>query len=153
MKRVAVYFRVSTDMDNQANSFASQQRCFREYINRHPDWKLQEVYVDEGISSIRKRKLARFDAMIQAVKEGKIDLIVTEEASRFAPNIIETLQYSRELKSAGIGIYFILDDIDTLSEEGNFRLTILSSILQEERRKHSELTKWGLMRRKAACCI
>ena len=142
MKRVAVYFRVPTGKDDPANSFESQQRYFREYIKRHPDWELQEIYADEGVSSTSKRKRARFDAMIQAAKEGKIDLIVTKEASRFAPNITEMLQYSRELKSAGIGIYFILDDIDTLSAEGDFRLTIMSSILQEERRKPSEHTKW-----------
>lgn len=153
MKRVAVYFRVPTGKDDQTNFFESQQRYFHEYIKQHPDWELQEIYADEGLSGSSKRKRAQFDAMIQDAKKGKIDLIVTEEASRFAPNITEMLQYFRELKSADIGIYFILDDINTLSDEGEFRLTIMCSILQEERRKHSERIKRGLMRRKERCAV
>ena len=38
MIKVASYCRVSTDKDDQANSFESQQRYFKEYIDRQPDW-------------------------------------------------------------------------------------------------------------------
>ena len=147
MKRVAAYCRVSTDKDDQANSFESQQRYFREYIERHPDMELQEIYADEGISGTSTRKRKRFNAMIRAAKEGKIDLIVTKEVSRFARNTVDTLQYTRELKAIGVGICFILDNIDTLSSEGEFRLTIMSSVAQEESHKTSERVKWGQKRR------
>lgn len=46
--KVAVYCRVSTDKDDQINSFESQQKFFREYIDRQPNWELYEVYADEG---------------------------------------------------------------------------------------------------------
>ena len=92
MRRVAAYCRVSTDKDDQANSFESQQRYFREYIMRHPDMELQEIYADEGISGTSTRKRKRFNAMIRAAKEGKIDLIVTKEVSRFARNTVDTLR-------------------------------------------------------------
>ena len=147
MKRVAAYCRVSTDKDDQANSFESQQRYFRECIERRPDWELQEIYADEGISGTSTRKRARFNAMIQAAKEGKIDLIVTKEVSRFARNTMDTLQYTRELKAIGVGVFFILDNIDTLSSEGEFRLTIMSSVAQEESHKTSERVKWGQTQR------
>ena len=147
MRRVAAYCRVSTDKDDQANSFESQQRYFREYIMRHPDMELQEIYADEGISGTSTRKRKRFNAMIRAAKEGKIDLIVTKEVSRFARNTVDTLRYTRELKSIGVGICFILDNIDTMSSEGEFRLTIMSSVAQEESHKTSERVKWGQTRR------
>ena len=147
MTRVAAYCRVSTDKDDQANSFESQQRYFREYIERHPDMELQEIYADEGISGTGTRKRKRFNAMIQAAKEGKIDLIVTKEVSRFARNTVDTLRFTRELKSIGVGVRFILDNIDTLSSEGEFRLTIMSSVAQEESHKTSERVKWGQKRR------
>ena len=147
MKRVAAYCRVSTDKDDQANSFESQQRYFREYIERHPDMELQEIYADEGISGTSTRKRKRFNAMIRAAKEGKIDMIVTKEVSRFARNTVDTLQYTRELKAIGVGICFILDNIDTMSSEGEFRLTIMSSVAQEESHKTSERVKWGQKRR------
>ena len=47
MLNVAAYCRVSTDKDDQANSFESQKRYFEEYINRNPDWELTEIYADE----------------------------------------------------------------------------------------------------------
>ena len=45
-KRVAVYCRVSTDNEDQTNSFESQQRYFRQYIEREPEWELVEVFAD-----------------------------------------------------------------------------------------------------------
>ena len=47
MKRVAAYCRVSTDHEDQVNSFEAQQRYFRDYINYHPDWELYDVYADD----------------------------------------------------------------------------------------------------------
>ena len=47
MISVASYCRVSTDKDDQANSFAAQQRFFKEYIDRQPDWELYEIYADD----------------------------------------------------------------------------------------------------------
>lgn len=147
MIRVAAYCRVSTDKDDQANSFESQQKYFMEQIDRNPHWELQGIYADEGLSGTNTRKRARFNAMIQAAREGKIDLIVTKEVSRFARNTIDTLRYTRELKEMGIGVRFLLDNIDTMSSEGEFRLTIMSSIAQEESHKTSERVKWGQTQR------
>lgn len=147
MKRVAAYCRVSTDKDDQANSFESQQRYFREYIERHPDMELQEIYADEGISGTSTRKRARFNAMIRAAKEGKLDLIVTKEVSRFARNTVDTLQYTRELKAIGVGVLFMNDGINTLEPDAELRLSIMASIAQEESRKTSSRVKWGQTRR------
>ena len=48
MLQVAAYCRVSTDKEDQANSFEAQQRYFRERIEREPDWELQGIYADES---------------------------------------------------------------------------------------------------------
>lgn len=45
-RKVAAYCRVSTDNEDQANSFESQQRYFRQYIERNPDWELYEIFAD-----------------------------------------------------------------------------------------------------------
>ena len=57
-RKVAAYCRVSTDNEDQANSFESQQRYFRQYIERNPKWELYEIFADEGISgtSTKNRK-------------------------------------------------------------------------------------------------
>ena len=48
-KRVAAYCRVSTDNEDQANSFESQQRYFKQYIERNPDWELYEIFADATV--------------------------------------------------------------------------------------------------------
>lgn len=62
--KVAVYCRVSTDKDDQINSFESQQKFFREYIDRQPNWELYEVYADEGITGTSTKKRTAFNRMI-----------------------------------------------------------------------------------------
>ncbi len=147
MKRVAAYCRVSTDKEDQANSFESQKRYFKEYIERNPEWKLYQIFADEGISGTSTKKRQDFNRMIEMAKSGCFDFIVTKEVSRFARNTVDTLQYTRELKRMGIGVLFLNDNINTLDPDAELRLTIMSSIAQEESRKTSERVKWGQRRR------
>lgn len=147
MMRVAAYCRVSTDKEDQANSFESQQRYFRACIDRNPDWELQEIYADEGLSGTSTKKRKRFNQMIAAARSGKIDLIITKEVSRFARNTVDTLEYTRELRKRGVGVQFLLDNISTMDSDGELRLTIMSSMAQDESRKTSQRVKWGQMRR------
>ena len=146
MLNVAAYCRVSTDKDDQANSFESQKLYFEEYIKRNPEWELYEIYADEGLTGTSTKKRKAFNKMIADAHLGKFDLIITKEVSRFARNTVDTLQYTRELKSLNIGVYFALDNIDTLAPDGELRLTIMASLAQEESRKTSERVKWGQKR-------
>ena len=146
MLQVAAYCRVSTDKDDQANSFEAQQRYFRERIEREPDWVLQGIYADEGISGTSTRKRVEFNRMIHAAEMGKIDLIVTKEVSRFARNTVDALKITRELRRRDVGVLFLNDNIDTRDNDSEFRLSIMSSVAQEESRKTSDRSKWGQTR-------
>ncbi len=145
-KRVAAYCRVSTDKTDQANSLESQQRYFNEYINRNPLWELYDIYVDDGISGTNTKKRVAFNHMIDDAVNGKFDLIITKEISRFARNIVDSITYTRELKQHGVGVLFLNDGIYTLDSDGELRLALLSTIAQEESRKTSERVKWGQRR-------
>lgn len=144
--RVAAYCRVSTEQDDQLNSLANQKRYFDEYIRRQPGWQLVEVYADEGLSGTSSKNRPAFQKMIAAAKRGEIDLILTKEVSRFARNTIDTLAHTRDLRKLGVGVIFINDNIDTRQNDGEFRLTIMASVAQEESRKTSERVKWGQKR-------
>ena len=146
-KRVGAYCRVSTDKRDQENSFESQQRFFRDYIERRPDWELVEVYADEGRSGTTTKKRKQFNRMIQDAKARKLDLIITKEVSRFARNTVDSLQITRDLKAIGVGVIYLNDNINSLDPDAELRLTIMSSIAQEESRKTSERVKWGQTRR------
>ena len=147
MIKVASYCRVSTDKDDQANSFENQQRYFRAYIDRQPEWELYQVYADEGITGTSTKKRAAFNQMIADARMGKFELILTKEVSRFSRNILDTIAYTRELKALGVGVLFMNDGISTLEPDAELRLSIMGSIAQEESRKTSSRVKWGQTRR------
>lgn len=147
MLKVAAYCRVSTDNDDQVNSFESQQQYFSEYIERNPQWHLVKIFADEGISGTTTKKRKEFNRMIAAAKAGEIDFIITKEVSRFARNTVDTLQYTRDLKKLGVYVFFMNDNINTKDPDAELRLTIMASIAQEESRKTSERVKWGQKRR------
>lgn len=147
MLKVAAYCRVSTDADDQVNSLLSQKIYFNDYIQGNKDWKLVDIYADEGISGTQAKKRPEFMRMIRDAESKKIELILTKEISRFARNTMDSLQYTRQLKSIGVGVIFINDNINTLDADAELRLTIMSSIAQEEVRKTSDRVKWGQKRR------
>lgn len=145
--KVASYCRVSTDREDQINSFESQQRYFKEYIDRWQGWELYQIYADEGITGTSTKKRAAFNRMIADAHMGKFRLILTKEVSRFSRNILDTIAYTRELKALGVGVVFLNDGINSLEPDAELRLSIMGSIAQEESRKTSSRVKWGQTRR------
>lgn len=143
---MAAYARVSTDKEDQINSLTNQREYFESYIKSNGDWEFVEVYFDEGITGTQTKKRKGFNHMINDCKNGKIDLILTKEVSRFARNTVDTLNYTRMLKEYDVGVFFINDNIDTCQNDGEFRLAIMASVAQEESRKISERVKWGQRR-------
>ena len=150
MKRVAAYCRVSTDKTDQIGSFESQKRYFREYIEQNADLELYRIYADEGITGTNVKNRVSFKNMIEDAKNGKFDLILTKEISRFARNLLDSIYYTRELKRYGVSVFFINDRIDTMEPDAELRLAILATLAQEESRRTSERVKWGQTRRMEA---
>ena len=105
-KRVCAYARVSTDLEDQKNSFNAQTEYYKDYIQKNPEWEFVKLYSDEGISgtSIKNRK--GFQQMIHDAMNGQIDLILTKSISRFARNTVDCLQKVRDLRSKGVIVYF-----------------------------------------------
>ena len=143
---MAAYARVSSDKDDQLNSLENQKSFFADYIKSRVEWEFVGVYWDEGISGTQTTKRTGFNNMIADAMNKKIDLIITKEVTRFARNTVDTLWHARELKERGVGIIFILDNIDTRDADSEYRLTIMASNAQEESRKTSERVKWGQRR-------
>lgn len=142
--RVAAYCRVSTEQDEQLNSFENQVTYYTEYISGNPQYELAGIYADEGISGTSTRNREEFLRMIQDCEAGKIDLVITKSISRFARNTQDCLNYSRRLKELGIGILFEKEAINTMDSTGELLFTILSSLAQDESRSISENSQWGI---------
>ena len=141
--RVTFYARVSSETDEQLNSLDNQITYYEDFIKKNRAWTFVPGYVDEGLSGISTKKRKHFNEMIDDAKNGTFDLIITKEISRFARNTLDSLQYTRELLSLGVGVFFQNDNINTLNEDAEFRLTIMTSIAQDELRKLSARVKFG----------
>ena len=141
--RVASYSRVSTDFEEQLTSFHAQKSYYTDLIMRTPEWKLAGTYADEGISGASAEKRPDFMKMMRHCKKGKIDLIITKSISRFARNTLDSIKYVRKLKAIGVGVLFEKENINTLEENSEVVLTILSSLAQEELNSLSLNIKMG----------
>ncbi|MBQ8254379.1 MAG: recombinase family protein [Clostridia bacterium] len=141
--RVTYYARVSSDTDEQLNSLDNQIAYYENFIKKNKAWTFVPGYIDEGLSGISTKKRKHFNEMISDAKDDMFDLIITKEISRFARNTLDSLQYTRELLSWGVGVFFQNDNINTLDEDAELRLTIMSSIAQDELRKLSSRVKFG----------
>ena len=142
-KRVAAYCRVSTDSEEQLNSYEAQKSYYTQKIADSPDWEMAGIYADEGISGTSMKKRTEFKKMITACKRGHIDLIITKSLSRFARNTVDCLETVRLLKANGIGVYFEKENINTLTESSEVLITLFSGFAQAESESLSKNVAWG----------
>jgi len=141
--RVTFYARVSSEKDEQLNSLDNQISYYTDFIKRNPQWEYVPGYIDEGISGISTQKRENFNQMIADSQNDMFDFIITKEISRFARNTLDSIQFTRELLNNGVGVLFQNDNINTLDEDSELRLSIMSSIAQDELRKLSSRIKFG----------
>ena len=141
--RVTFYARVSSESDEQLNSLGNQVSYYEELIGKNARWTYVDGYIDEGLSAATTKKRENFHRMVEDGKAGLFDLIITKEITRFARNTLDSIQYTRELLNAGVGVFFQNDNINTLDEDSELRLTIMSGIAQDELRKLSSRVKFG----------
>lgn len=149
LQRVAAYARVSTDHEDQETSLAAQTDYYKKKITEHPGWEFVKIYVDDGISGLSTNRREGFNHMMEDCLAGHIDLVLTKSISRFARNTVDTVTTIRKLKEKGVGVYFEKENIFTTDSKGEFLLTLMSSLAQEESRSISENVTWGQRKRMA----
>lgn len=142
--RVAAYCRVSTDMEEQQNSYQVQIEYYTDYINSNKDWTLVGIFADEGLSGTSTKKRKEFNRMIRMCKRGEIDLILCKSQSRFSRNTVDSLKYVRLLKDLGIGVIFEKEHLNTLTEYSEFLLALHSSFAQAESESISRNVSLGI---------
>lgn len=141
--RVAAYCRVSTEQEEQQNSYQVQIEYYTDLINRKKEWTLAGIFADEGISGTQTKKRTEFNRMIRMCKNKKIDLVITKSISRFARNTVDCLEYVRQLKDLGIGVIFEKENINTLTMTSEFMIALYGSFAQAESESISKNVSWG----------
>lgn len=141
--RVAAYCRVSTDSEEQLSSYENQLSYYTEKIMKEPGWTMAGVFADEGITGTSTCKRKEFLRMIRQYRQGKIDMILAKSVSRFARNTVDTLNFTRELRSLGIPVVFEEQNINSIYPESEFLITLHGAFAQAESESTSSRARWG----------
>ena len=142
--KVAAYCRVSTDEEEQKNSYQAQIEYYTDKISKNPEWQMAGIFADEGITGTQAKKRPEFLKMIRLCRQGKIDVILTKSLSRFARNTVDSLNYIRELRTLGIAVISEKENINTLTAESEMLITIMSCFAQAESESISKNVAWGI---------
>ncbi len=136
--RVAAYARVSSDSEDQINSYIAQVDFYTKYITTHEGWELVDIYADEGLTGMETKHRDEFNRMIKDCRDGKIDRILVKSVSRFARNTQEYILYMRELLRLGVTIYFEKEHLDTGKMTSEQNAAIYGAFAQMETTGHSQ---------------
>lgn len=148
--RVAAYCRISTLLDGQPGSLESQRIHYQNMIASHIGWELEDLYLENGVTGTKAAVRPELNRLLLNCRSGGIDLILTKSISRFARNVTDCLLMVRELRALGIRVIFEKERLDTGLMDGEFLLTILSSLAEEESHAISENEKWAIHKRMMA---
>lgn len=145
--RVAAYARVSSNSEDQENSFAAQNTYYTALLTSTPEWEMVDIYADEGITGTSAEKRDDFQRLMADCRRGLIDRIVVKSISRFARNTMECLEAIRELKSIGVSVYFEEQNIDTAQMSSEMVTAVHASFAQTESVNISKNIRWGCQKR------
>lgn len=143
-KRVAAYVRVSTNAEEQLQSFKSQKEYYQDKISANKEWALVGIYADEGITGTKTTKRDEFLRMIDDCMNGLVDIVITKSVSRFSRNLVDVLSYTRMLKAKGVTVIFEKENIDTSTMESEMQLSLLSALAQNEVESLSQNVSLGV---------
>lgn len=141
--RVAAYCRVSSNSEDQLNSYETQKAVYMDLINSHEDWENAGIYADRGITGTSAKKRPQFQQMIRDCEDGRIDCVICKSLSRFARNTKDAIFYIRKLQELGVRLIIEKEDIDTEDSFSEMAITILAAFAEEESRSISENLKWA----------
>ena len=144
--RVAAYCRVSTKEEDQANSYEVQKEYYADKIMSNTAWTMAGIFADKGITGTSAKKREDFMRMIRHCRQKKIDVILTKSVSRFSRNTVDCLYYIRALKQLGIAVIFEKENINSLEEDSELRITLSGAFAQSESESISANVTWGKRR-------
>ena len=116
----AIYVRLSKEdgavashEKTESNSIANQKSLIRDFLENKNDIEVVQEYVDDGFSGSNFERPA-FQMMLEDIKKGKIDCVVTKDLSRFGREYIDSGMYIERLFPAmGVRFIAINDGIDS----------------------------------------
>lgn len=139
--RVVDYARVSTASREQRKSFKNQLDTYRTMIEDNKYWTYAGTYCDEAVTGTKAALRGGFQQMIEDARAGVFDLIVVKDVARFARNIKECLVYKDRLKSYGVMIYFVKENLNSFRASDETMLQFMALGAEMEAKSARSRTK------------
>jgi len=145
--RVALYCRVSTSGHGQDVGLQLDEL---RAVSCQRGWNIVGEFIDEGISGAATERPA-LDAMMEAARLGKLDMVAVWKLDRLGRSLQHLLQLLDELGDLGVGFVSIRDSgIDTTSATGRLMLCLVGAFAAYERELIRERVLAGVRRAQAA---
>jgi DNA invertase Pin-like site-specific DNA recombinase len=143
--RAALYVRVSTAGQNVEN----QLRELRA-VARRRDWKVADVYSDDGISGSKGRdQRPALDRMLKDATRGSFDIVAAWSVDRLGRSVLHLAQLVNDLQAIGCALYLHQQGLDSTTPTGRAMLGMCSVFAEFEREQIRERTIAGMQRAKA----
>ena len=97
---VAIYIRLSREDGDkeESDSVGNQRKLLTEYVNKHDDFILYDVYIDDGFTGTNFNR-PDFHRMIADIEDNKVNCVVVKDLSRFGRDYIDTGRYLERIYS------------------------------------------------------
>lgn len=142
MIRVAAYVRVShEDQKKFGDSIATQKQHIDNFIKENDNMVLVDWYVDEGISANKLKQRLQLQRLLEDVQAKKIDLVIFTKLDRWFRSVSKYYKIQEVLESNNVAWQAILEDYETVTANGKFKVNIMLSVAQQERDRTSERIK------------
>ena len=146
-KRVAAYARVSTNKEQQEESYETQKAVYQKMIEETPGWEFAGIYADKGKTATSVKRRPGFQQMIADAEAGKIDIILVKSISRFSRNVGNCQEYVDRLRINDVTVIFEKENIRTDDPTSNFTLAMIGAISQDESNSIGLNRRWAYQQR------
>ena len=131
-KKVAIYVRVSTDIQVDGYSIDEQIERLEKYCQAR-DWIIYDKYIDPGFSGSNINRPAMLK-MITDIRDNKIDLVLVYKLDRLSRSQKDTLYLiEEEFLPNSVDFISMTENFDTSTPFGKAMIGILSVFAQLER--------------------
>jgi len=123
-----LYARISVNDTGKNTSVLNQIEYIRDFLKQNEDIDVHDIYIDDGVSSFNKNRLA-FAKMIDDVRAGKINCVIVNNISRFTRDYIEATEYLEKIfPLLQVRFISLLDGYDSLRGD-SLHLAMMLKIL------------------------
>lgn len=149
LKNAGIYVRVSTERQVlEGYSISAQKENLTNFAKSH-DFKVYDIYADEGISGKNIEGRPSVKRLIKDIKDGKIDVVLLQQFDRLTRSISDTQEFIDLFKKYDVDAWSINDGgmVDITSSNGRF-MTLLKGLFgQHERELTAERIKVAFSRK------